>query len=68
VIISAAYLLVRRLFGCLMVLTRRQASKDAGLLLPQHENAVSRRQIGRVRYQPGGRLRLAVTPVRSDVR
>jgi hypothetical protein len=59
VIISAVYLLVRCLLGCLTVLTRHQAPKDAELLVLRHENVVLRRQIGRVRYQPGGRLWLA---------
>jgi putative transposase len=59
VIISAVYLLVRCLLGCLTVLTRHQASKDAELLVLRHQNAVLRRQIGRVRYEPGGRLWLA---------
>jgi len=43
VIFSAVYLLVCRLLGCLMVLARREASKDAGLLVLRHENAVLRR-------------------------
>jgi putative transposase len=59
VIISVVYLLVRCLLGCLMVLTRHQVSKDAELLVLRHENAVLRRQISRVRYQPGDRLWLA---------
>jgi putative transposase len=59
VIFSALYLLMRRLLGCLMVLARREVSKDAELLVLRHENAVLRRQIGRVRYQPGDRLWLA---------
>ena len=58
-IIPVVYLLVRCLLGCLMVLTRRQLSKDAELLVLRHENAVLRRQISRVRYQPGDRLWLA---------
>ena len=58
-IIAVVYLLVRCLLGCLMVLTRRRVSKDAELLVLRHENAVLRRQIGRVRYQLGDRLWLA---------
>jgi hypothetical protein len=49
VIFSVAYLLARRLLGCLMVLARREVSKDAELLVLRHQNAVLRRQIGRVR-------------------
>jgi putative transposase len=59
VIVSVVYLLVRRVLGYLMVLARREVSKDAELLVLRHENAVLRRQIGRVRYQPGDRLWLA---------
>ena len=46
------YLLTCRLLGCLMVLARREASKDADLLVLRHQNALLRRQTGRVRYQP----------------
>jgi putative transposase len=56
VIISVLYLLVRRLLSCLTVLARHQASKDAELLVLWHENAVLRRQVGRVRYELGDRL------------
>jgi putative transposase len=59
VIFSGVYLLVRCLLGCLMVLARRAASKDAELLVLRHENAVLRRQISRVGYQPADRLWLA---------
>jgi putative transposase len=59
VIISVIYLLVRCLLGCLTVVSRGQVSKDAELLVLRHENAVLRRQVGRVRYQPADRLWLA---------
>jgi transposase len=59
VILSVVYLLVRRLLGCLLVLARREVSKDAELLVLRHENLVLRRQTGRVRYQPGDRMWLA---------
>jgi putative transposase len=42
-----------------MVLARREACKDAELLVLRHENAVLRRQISRVPYQPADRLWLA---------
>ena len=58
-IFSVLYLLVRCLLGCVMMLARREVFKDAELLVLRHENAVLRRQISRVRYQPGGRLWLA---------
>jgi transposase len=59
VIFSSVYLLVRSLLACLMVLARREVSKDAELLVLRHENTVLRRQISRVRYQPADRLWLA---------
>ena len=56
-IFSSVYLLVRCLLGCVMVLAWRGVSKDAELLVLRHENAVLRRQTGRIRYLvgwPGG--------------
>ena len=58
-IFSVVYLLAYRLLGCMMVLARREVSKDAELLVLRHENAVLRREIGQVRYQPADRLWLA---------
>ncbi len=58
-IIPAVYLLARCLLGCLMMLPRHRVSKDAELLVLRHENAVLRRQVGWVRYEPGDRLWLA---------
>jgi transposase InsO family protein len=58
-VIFSVHLLARCLLDGLMVLARREASKDAELLVLRHENAVLRRQISRVRYQPADRLWLA---------
>ena len=60
-IFSVVHLLACRLLGCMMVLARREVSKDAELLVLRHENAVLRRQIERVRYQPADRLWLSNT-------
>jgi putative transposase len=59
VILSVFYLVIRCLLGSLVTLARREASKDAELLVLRHQNAVLRRQISRVRYQPADRLWLA---------
>jgi putative transposase len=58
VIFPLVYLVVRCLLGCLLMLARREVSKDAELLVVRHENAILRRQISR-RYQPTDRLWLA---------
>ena len=58
-IFSVTCLLTRCLLNCLMLLARRDVSKEAELLVLRHDNAVLRRQAGRVRYQPADRLWLA---------
>jgi len=50
---------MRCLLSALMLLTRCETSKETELLVLRHENAVLRRQAGRVRYQPADRLWLA---------
>ena len=44
-IFSVVYLLARRLLGCLMVLARREVSKDAELLVVRHEALLSRMKV-----------------------
>lgn len=58
--LSLAYRVPRRVLRSVAVLLRREVSKDAELLVLQHENAVLRRQIVRVRYEPADRFWFAV--------
>jgi transposase InsO family protein len=58
-LLSIIYQIVRCLISFAAVLLRRDLAKDAEILLLRHENAVLRRQIGRVRYTPADRLWLA---------
>jgi putative transposase len=60
VIFTLVYLIVRSVLGLLVVLFRRDLSKDAELLVLRHENAVLRRHVGRVRYEPADRAWLSV--------
>ena len=56
VILSTVYADTRRLLSLPALLLRRDVSKDVELLVLRHENAVLRRQIPRVRYEPADRL------------
>src|SRR5215510_11032743 len=49
------YLLTCRVLGLAGLVFRRDLAKDAELLVLRHENAVLRRQAGRVRYGPADR-------------
>ncbi|MFF1569318.1 integrase core domain-containing protein [Streptomyces sp. NPDC058293] len=55
--VSLLYQVTRKLLSVPAVLLRREAAKDAALLVLRHENAVLRRQLtGPVRYEPADRL------------
>ena len=56
---SMLYRLLRCLVSLIAVLTRRDLSVDAELLVLRHENTVLRRQLPRVRYTPTDRMWLA---------
>ena len=54
--LKIAYLLVRRILGLAVLISRSDLAKDAELLVLRHENAVLRRHVGRVRYDPADRV------------
>jgi transposase len=56
VLLKIAYLLVRRVLGLAVLAFRGDLAKDAELLVLRHENAVLRRNAGRVRYEPADRM------------
>ena len=59
VLLKIVYLLVRRILGLAVLLSRKDMTKDAELLVLRHENAVLRRHTGRIRYEPADRVWLA---------
>jgi len=54
-----AYTIARFVLEVAAVLMRREVTKDVELLVLRHENAVLRRQVKRVRYEPADRVWLA---------
>jgi putative transposase len=54
--LSIVTALVRNLITLPGVVLRSRVAKDAEVLALRHENAVLRRQIARVRYEPADRL------------
>jgi putative transposase len=56
VLLKIVYLLTCRVLGLAVLVFRGDRAKDAELLVLRHENAVLRRNIGRVRYEPGDRV------------
>src|SRR4249919_3318180 len=57
--VKIVYLLVRRILGLAVLISRSDLAKDAEVLALRHENAVLRRHADRVRYEPADRVWLA---------
>ena len=55
VLLKVVYLLTCRVLGLAVLVFRGDLAKDAELLVLRHENAVLRRHVGRVRYEPTDR-------------
>jgi transposase InsO family protein len=56
VLLKIVYLLTCRVLGVAVLVFRGDRAKAAELLVLRHENAVLRRHIGRVRYEPADRV------------
>jgi putative transposase len=56
VLLKIVYLLTCRVLGLAVLVFRGDRAKDAELLVLRHENAVLRRNVSRVRYEPGDRV------------
>jgi putative transposase len=57
--LKVVYVLTCRIVGLLVVLFRGDQAAVAEVLVLRHENAVLRRHVGRVRYEPADRAWLA---------
>jgi hypothetical protein len=55
-LLKIVYLLTCRALSLVVLVFRCDRAKDAELLVLRHENAVLRRNAGRVRYEPDGRV------------
>ena len=55
VLLKIVYLLTCRVLGLAVLAFRGDRAKDAELLVLRHQNAVLRRHVGRVRYEPTDR-------------
>jgi putative transposase len=56
VLLKIVYLLVGRVLGLAVLISRKDLAKNAELLVLRHENAVLRRHAGRIRYEPADRV------------
>jgi len=60
VLLKIVYLLMRWLFSLAVLMSRGDQAKSAELLVLRHQNAVLRRNAGRVRSEPADRAWFAV--------
>jgi hypothetical protein len=60
VLLKIVCLLMRWLFSLAVLVVRGDRANSAELLVLRHENAVLRRNVGRMRYEPAGRAWFAV--------
>ena len=58
-LLKIVYLLTSRVLSLAVLSFRSDLANDAELLVLRHENAVLRRHVGRVRYEPADRAWLA---------
>jgi putative transposase len=56
VLLKIVYLLTCRVLGLVVLLCRGDQAKDAELLVLRHENAVLRRHVSRMGYEPADRV------------
>jgi hypothetical protein len=56
VLLAIVYLLARRVLSLAVLVFGKDLAKDAELLALRHENAVLRRHVGKVRYEPADRV------------
>jgi putative transposase len=69
VLLKIVYVLTCRILGLVVVLFRGDRATAAEVLVLRHQNAVLRRQAGRVRYEPADRAcfaaRVRIVPRRA---
>ena len=58
-LLRISYLLMRWLFGLVVLVFRGDEAKDTELLVLRHENAVLRRHASRVRYEPASPVQVS---------